>query len=82
MFCLSLTQTLILSCLMFISNLFNGHIKQVYIVNGLRGGIPNMLDDVDETTAGKMVDAGTRVKVFYTFSRIHGDLERDYHWLV
>lgn len=41
-----------------------------------------MLDDVDETTAGKMVDAGTRVKVFYTFSRIHGDLERDYHWLV
>lgn len=39
-----------------------------------------MLDDVDETTAGKMVDEGPRFKVFYTFSRIHGDLELDYHW--
>lgn len=57
-----------------------GTSSRFYIDNGLRGGIPNMLDDVDETTAGKMVDEGPRFKVFYTFSRIHGDLELDYHW--
>lgn len=62
------------------SHLFNGHVKQMYIDNGLRGGVPIMLGDVDETTLGKSTDEDPRVKVFHTFSRIHGDLERDYNW--
>lgn len=62
------------------SHLFNGHVKQMYIDNGLRGGIPLILGDVDETTLGKSTDEDSRVKVFHTFSRIHGDLERDYNW--
>ena len=62
------------------SHLFNGHVKQMFIDNGLRGGIPLMLGDVDDSTKGLTTDDDPRVKVFHTFSRIHGDLERDYNW--
>lgn len=64
------------------NHLFNGHVRQMMLDNGLRGGIPIMLGDVDDSTKGLSTDEDPRVKVFHTFSRIHGDLERDYNWFV
>jgi len=59
--------------------LFNGAIKQMYLDNSLRGGMPIILGDVDENAELSNFDEDPRVKVFHTFSRIHGDLERDYN---
>jgi hypothetical protein len=49
------------------SHIFNDYIAQDYLDNILRGGLPMLLGDADKP------------KVFHTFSRIHGDIERDYN---
>jgi len=59
--------------------LFDGAVKQMYMDNGLRGGLPNILGDVDEKSQMSNADEDPRLKVYHTFSRIHGDLERDYN---
>lgn len=46
---------------------FDEYIKYNYMDNVLRGGIPTKIGDN---------------KVFYTYSRKHGDLERDYNYFV
>ena len=56
--------------------LFDGAVKQMFLDNSLRGGMPTILGDVDGT---KTYDEDPGVKVFHAFSRIHGDLERDYN---
>jgi len=61
------------------STLFDGAIKQMYLDNSLRGGMPNILGDVDDDAKYSNFDEDERVKVFHAFSRIHGDLERDYN---
>ena len=61
------------------STLFDGAIKQMYLDNSLRGGMPHILGDVDEKARMSNFDEDERVKVFHAFSRIHGDLERDYN---
>lgn len=48
------------------NEIFDAYCKQTYLDNLLRGGVPVMLGD-DE-------------KVFYVYSRKHGDLERDYNF--
>lgn len=59
--------------------LFNGLVKQTFLDNSLRGGLPIIIGDVDEEMKSLSVDDDPRVKVFHVFSRIHGDLERDYN---
>ena len=49
------------------SYLFDSYIKQNFLDNTLRGGLPLSLGD----TANR--------KIYHTYSRIHGDLERDYN---
>jgi len=56
--------------------LFNGAVKQQFLDNSLRGGMPTILGNVDGDTN---YDEDPTVKVFHAFSRIHGDLERDYN---
>lgn len=60
-------------------HLFNGLVKQFFLDNALRGGLPVMLGDVDDEAKHHNADEDPRVKVFHAFSRIHGDLERDYN---
>jgi hypothetical protein len=60
-------------------HLFNGHVQQMYLDNSLRGGIPIILGDVDDQARMSNVDEDERLKVYHLFSRIHGDLERDYN---
>jgi hypothetical protein len=58
------------------NKLFDEHVKQMYLDNSLRGGIPVILGDVDDD--GLMnVDEDPQIKVFHAFSRDYGDLERD-----
>ena len=45
----------------------------------LRGGMPFILGDLDDDAKYSNYDEDERVKVFHVFSRIHGDLERDYN---
>ncbi|KAL7574965.1 hypothetical protein ACA910_010784 [Epithemia clementina (nom. ined.)] len=59
--------------------LFDRHIQQMFLDNSLRGGIPNILGDVDDDAKMRNVNEDRRLKVFHLFSRIHGDLERDYN---
>lgn len=56
--------------------LFDSTVRQMFLDNSLRGGIPTILGNVDGDTT---YDEDPGVKVFHTFSRIHGDLERDYN---
>jgi hypothetical protein len=49
---------------------FDAYCEQNFLDNVLRGGMPVVF--------GK----GENKKVFYIFSRMHGDLERDYHFFV
>jgi hypothetical protein len=56
--------------------LFDGTVKQMFLDNSLRGGIPTILGRVD---GDANYDEDSRVKVYHAFSRIHGDLERDYN---
>lgn len=60
-------------------HLFNGLVKQSFLDNLLRGGLPMILGDVNEEMKGLNADEDERVKVYHVFSRIHGDLERDYN---
>jgi hypothetical protein len=50
------------------SELFNKYVEQDFLDNVLRGGLPTM------------IGSGEDAKVYHTFSRIHGDLERDYNY--
>lgn len=59
-----------------VNPLFDGTVKQMFLDNSLRGGMPTVLGNVD-SDATYDEDAG--VKIFHSFSRIHGDLERDYN---
>ena len=63
-------------------HLFNGAVKQMFLDNALRGGLPIMLGGVDDAAIASNMDEDSRVKVFHAFSRIHGDLERDYNQFV
>mmetsp|Transcript_28438 Transcript_28438/g.28753 ORF Transcript_28438/g.28753 Transcript_28438/m.28753 type:complete len:1169 (+) Transcript_28438:76-3582(+) len=49
------------------SPIFDSYIKQSFLDNALRGGLPVVLGDVEKP------------KIYHIFSRIHGDLERDYN---
>lgn len=59
-----------------VNPLFDGTVKQMFLDNSLRGGVPTILGNVDGDTT---YDDDPTVKVFHSFSRIHGDLERDYN---
>ncbi|WP_078551713.1 hypothetical protein [Bacillus alkalicellulosilyticus] len=48
--------------------IFDAYTRQSFLDNGLRGGFPMVFQDQD------------RKKVFYLYSRKHGDLERDYNF--
>lgn len=61
------------------NKLFDGAVKQMFLDNALRGGMPQVLGNVDDDAYYSNYDEDVRVKVFHTFSRIHGDLERDYN---
>ena len=52
--------------------LMDGYVKQNYLDNLLRGGMPVSIGD----DKGR---SGSGSKIFHAFSRIHGDLERDYN---
>ena len=60
-------------------HLYNGHVQQMYLDNSLRGGIPVILGEVDDQAKLSNADEDERLKVYHLFSRIHGDLERDYN---
>ena len=59
--------------------LFDGTVKQNYLDNSLRGGMPIILGELDEEARSSNADEDPRLKVYHIFSRIHGDLERDYN---
>ena len=61
------------------NSLFDGHINQMFMDNGLRGGIPLIFGDIDDRSSMRTSDEDPRLKVFHVFSRYHGDLERDYN---
>ena len=61
------------------NNLFNGAIKQNYLDNSLRGGMPIIMGELDYDARSSNADEDDRLKVYHVFSRIHGDLERDYN---
>ena len=56
--------------------LFNGAVKQMFLDNSLRGGMPTVLGNIESDAN---YDEDESVKIFHAFSRIHGDLERDYN---
>jgi hypothetical protein len=60
------------------SKVFDAHVTQMYLDNSIRGGIPVVLGD-DDYNGMLTVDEDPQLKVFHVFSRIHGDLERDYN---
>eukprot|EP00968_Pinguiococcus_pyrenoidosus_P001920 scaffold97_cov261-Pinguiococcus_pyrenoidosus.AAC.11 len=55
------------------SELFDKYVNMDYLDNLLRGGLPTVLGNDDSDNDGKAK------KIFHTFSRIHGDMERDYN---
>lgn len=59
-----------------VNPLFDGTVKQMFLDNSLRGGVPTVLGNVDSDAT---YDEDPGVKIFHSFSRIHGDLERDYN---
>jgi len=61
------------------SKVFDAHVTQMFLDNSLRGGIPIVLGDEDDYNGMMTVDEDPKLKVFHVFSRIHGDLERDYN---
>jgi hypothetical protein len=50
------------------SSIFDAYVKQNFLDNVLRGGLPLLLSG-----------SGADSKIFHVFSRIHGDIERDYN---
>jgi len=61
------------------NKLFNGYVQQAYLDNSLRGGVPVLLGELDDSLSSLNVDEDKQLKVYHLFSRIHGDLERDYN---
>jgi hypothetical protein len=61
---------------------FNGHVQQMFLDNSLLGGTPIILGAKDDNARILNVDEDSRLKVYHLFSRVHGDLERDYNQLV
>ena len=61
------------------NKLFDSHVQQMYLDNSLRGGVPVLLGEIDDYSQSLSVDEDSRIKVYHLFSRIHGDLERDYN---
>jgi hypothetical protein len=61
------------------SKVWDAHVSQMFLDNSLRGGIPIVLGDEDDNDGILTVDEDQRLKVYHVFSRIHGDLERDYN---
>jgi hypothetical protein len=59
-----------------VNPLFDGTVQQMFLDNSLRGGMPTVLGNVDSDNT---YDEDDEVKIFHSFSRIHGDLERDYN---
>lgn len=59
--------------------MFDGHVRQMFLDNSLRGGTPTILGEVDDAARMNSADDDHRLKVYHVFSRIHGDLERDYN---
>ena len=59
--------------------LFDGHVKQMFLDSSLNGGVPTLLGEVDDDALMRNADEDKRLKVYHLFSRIHGDLERDYN---
>lgn len=59
--------------------MWDGHVQQMFLDNSLRGGIPSILGEVDDDAKLRNADEDPRLKVYHLFSRIHGDLERDYN---
>lgn len=62
-----------------VNPLFDGTVQQMFLDNSLRGGMPTVLGKVDSDMT---YDEDSEVKIFHSFSRIHGDLERDYNAFV
>jgi hypothetical protein len=62
-----------------VSKVFNAHVSQMFLDNSLRGGVPIVMGDQDDNNGLMNVDEDPRLKVYHVFSRIHGDLERDYN---
>ncbi len=56
--------------------LFDSTVRQMFLDNSLRGGMPTILGNVED---GLNYDEDEGVKIYHSFSRIHGDLERDYN---
>ncbi|CAB9514186.1 expressed unknown protein [Seminavis robusta] len=61
------------------NKLFDGYVKQMFLDSSLNGGVPTLLGEVDDDALMRSVDEDERLKVYHLFSRIHGDLERDYN---
>jgi hypothetical protein len=65
------------------SSLFDAYIKQNFLDNVLRGGLPLQLGHDDTQTvdecAVQQSNNINRPKIYHVYSRIHGDLERDYN---
>ena len=61
------------------NKMFDGIVKQQYLDNSLRGGVPVILGELDYEARSSNADEDDRLKVYHVFSRIHGDLERDYN---
>lgn len=61
------------------SKAFNAHVQQMYLDNSLRGGVPVLLGEIDDVSHSQNADEDARLKPYHLFSRIHGDLERDYN---
>lgn len=62
------------------SSLFNQYVQQNFLDNVLRGGLPVKLGGDDYKAKALTSEAANRPKIYHVFSRIHGDLERDYNF--
>ena len=60
-------------------HLFDGAVKQAYMENSLRGGMPLVLGDLDDSMCQANANEDSRLKVYHVYSCIHGDLEREYN---
>ena len=59
-----------------VNPLFDATVRQMFLDNSLRGGMPTVIGKTEGTAT---YDEDDEVKIFHAFSRIHGDLERDYN---
>ena len=61
------------------SSIFNQYVQQNFLDNVLRGGLPVRLGGSNDNAKALTSEGSTRPKIYHVFSRIHGDLERDYN---